>query len=99
MSVYLDASLVVAILANEPRSADARAWLDAQAVGELVISDWTITEVSSALALKLRVGRITEPDRAKALAAFHGLLDDSFTILPIGGPTFRAAAAIADRAD
>ena len=80
MSTYVDASVIVAALTNEDRTADAIRWLSGQPAGELLISDWTITEVSSALSLKLRTGAVTGAERAAALAEFRRLIAEAFDV-------------------
>jgi len=97
LSLYLDTSLLVATLTNEAETARMQAWLAAQPTDELAISDWVVTEFSSALSIKLRTGQLQPAHRADALAMFTRLTADSFTLLPISGLQFRTAARYADQ--
>jgi hypothetical protein len=56
-----------------------------------------VTEFSSALSLKIRSQQITVGDRARALAAFARLSEESFTILPVSALQFHTAARFADQ--
>jgi hypothetical protein len=58
LTFYLDTSVLVAVLIAETHSESAKRWLYAKGSQEVAASAWTRTELYSALALKVRTGRI-----------------------------------------
>jgi predicted nucleic acid-binding protein len=96
-SFYLDTSVLVAALGNEQHTERAQRWLVAQPPDDLFISEWVITEFSSALALKLRTGHLQLEHRAECLAAFAKLKDRSLNTLQVRSAHFRTAAQMTDQ--
>ena len=95
--LYLDTSLLVAALTNETETERMQRWLGQQAEDDLAISDWVVTEFSSALSIKLRAGHIEAAHRADALAMFARLTTDNFLVVPVSRLQFRVAARYADQ--
>lgn len=95
MSFYIDTSALVAVLTREPATPAVNDWLRAQVPGSIFVSDWTHTEVSSALSIKLRSGEIALGARAEALAAFADLTNSSLPTLAVADEHFEVAARFA----
>lgn len=54
----LDASVIVSLLVSEPASDAVDQWVSAVDRDDLAISDWALTEVVSALGIKVRTNQI-----------------------------------------
>lgn len=94
---YVDTSILLAALLNEVHTDLAQRWLGRQAAGQLLISDWVVSEFSAALSVKLRNGEIGLEHRGEALSLFTRLADESFLNLAVSRSDFRVAARFADQ--
>lgn len=91
MDVYLDASVIVALLTNDVLTGPARTFLQSQPL-TLFVSDYAAAEVSSAVARRVRTGELTA---AEAKAAFDNL--DQWTqkfARPVGTASGDIATAV-----
>ncbi len=94
---YLDTSVVVSVMTDEAATERVQTWLENRSSAVLYISDWVITEVSSALSMKVRTGALSPDDRTSALAFFRQMIAESFIVLPVTSAHFQAAARLADQ--
>lgn len=97
MRRYLDTSLIVAALVREAGTENAKAYLSTAKDEILMTSRWAVTEVSSALALKVRTGGITEAEQAAALAMFQRFAAAKLRLVEIEPKDFTAAAGLCDQ--
>jgi predicted nucleic acid-binding protein len=98
LTLYLDTSVIVALLAAEPASERLQAWLSAREADGLATGRWTDTEVASALSLKVRIGEFTLAQRAEAAAGWRAWRE-GLLMLDVEAAAFEAAAAFASRPD
>jgi predicted nucleic acid-binding protein len=96
MACYLDTSLLVPLPIREPGTPRVQAFLSAGAAKALLISPWTITEFSSALALKERVRSISRQERRAALTMFEKFRSLRLELVPMEAADFEAAARLCD---
>lgn len=90
--LYLDTSVLLASFVREQHTEAVHAWLLAQPTAELAISDWTITEFASALALKRRTRQLTMAESDRAGRAFTVLIREMVGVIPLVRQDFRQAA-------
>ena len=69
VTVYLDASVVVAVLLEEPHSATINDWIETTET-RMLLSGLAAAEVASALSLAVRVGRETTTSAERRLREF-----------------------------
>ena len=96
MRRYLDTSLIVATLVREAGTEAAKAYLSDARDEFLLASRWVVTEFSSALALKVRTGTITEAEQAAALAMFRRFSAVRLRLVDVEAKDFDAAAGLCD---
>jgi predicted nucleic acid-binding protein len=89
--------VLVSALTSEAATDRAQRWLAGQQPDNLAISQWTVTEFSSVLSIKLRTGQIDEITRAASLRAFADYAKNTLTIFPVPAGAFQAAAQFADQ--
>jgi predicted nucleic acid-binding protein len=91
--IYLDTSVVVALLTPEERSAQALDWF-AQSREALLSSDWLITETHSALGIKQRHHGLSSAARQAAGEQFERLLQGGVELRSFDRDRFRQAAEL-----
>lgn len=94
---YLDTSFIIsAMMPDEVASEASRSWLDANG-DALVISHWVITEVASALSMKVRTGQLTIEQRADVQQTWRNFQETSLALVEMKLEEFQTAARFAER--
>jgi uncharacterized protein len=89
--VYVDTSVLVALLVPEAKSAVVARWY-ARSHAELVSAVWCVTEFASALGIKQRTGQLDALQAQAVWQRFLRLVTNDMTLLPLDGPSFHRAA-------
>lgn len=92
--IYVDTSVLVALLLKEPRSSDVARWY-AACENDLVSATWCVTEFASALSIKQRTGQIDETEAQAAWQHFERLCANDMQLIPVEPVTFHRAAILA----
>lgn len=99
MKVYLDTSVLVASLVGEDASERSLAWFAETRGRALIISDWSMTEFSSALSMKVRSGTVGQEQRAEVLSSWASLRGSSLVTVPVRAGHFLTAANYASNVE
>ena len=91
--VYVDTSVLVALLTNEATAERIANWL-AEEARPLVSGDWCMTEFASALALKQRTSQITSKQSNTAWKVFIQFCEGHLRLLPLDREVFSQAAQL-----
>ncbi|RBY79864.1 VapC toxin family PIN domain ribonuclease [Geodermatophilus sp. TF02-6] len=89
--LYLDTSLLVALIMTEERTARAHDWL-AGVDDDLVTSERARVEVASALSTEQRQAVLDAAGRTEAEYTFAVIADQGLDVLPVETSDFRRAA-------
>ena len=89
--IYVDTSVIVALLTVEPKTQDVTAWY-AGLRDTPTSSDWLLTEFASALSIKLRTGQINEANAKWVRKEFGLLVGGGLRIVPVSRDAFAKAA-------
>lgn len=89
--IYIDTSALVPAFIREPKSEAVLAWIETAGDG-LLVSEWAITEFSSAAAIKVRTGEIAAAMAKQARARVLGFAQDHCSIAVPQRAEFRRAA-------
>ncbi|HUI97111.1 MAG TPA: type II toxin-antitoxin system VapC family toxin [Xanthobacteraceae bacterium] len=98
MSVYLDASVLVALFANDSLTDRADAYLRARP-DVLVVSDFAAAEFASAFARRVRMGLLTADEARRAFSTFDTWTARECETLQITALDIAAAASFLRRLD
>lgn len=91
---YVDTSALVPAFIREPKSDAVLAWLETSGQ-RLVVSEWSITEFSSAAAIKVRTGEIAPVLAKQARTRFLEFAENHCSIAVPQRAEFRRAAQLA----
>ena len=92
--MYVDTSVIVAMLTDEPKTQACKDWFKALTQAPMS-GDWLVTEFYSAIALKQRIGQLREKDVKATMHQFEHLTNNSgIKLMPIARETFSQAGKL-----
>lgn len=96
--IYVDTSVIVALLTVEPKTQDVTAWYTGLR-DTPTCSDWLLTEFCSAISVKLRTGQINESNAKRVRKEFGLLAEGGLRIVPVSRSAFSLAAEMVRQHD
>ena len=91
--VYVDTSVIVALLTVEPKTADVVEWFR-RLTQPPTSSDWLITEFASAISIKVCAGQLSEAQARRVRREFDEFASSALRLVGVGRPAFRRAAEL-----
>lgn len=98
MSVYLDASILVSLFSVDSLTPQAERFLRTS-VGEVIVSDFAVAEFASAIARRVRMGRLDAKDAYGIFADFDTWTTDVASRVETTSGDVAAAGAFVRRLD
>ncbi len=92
--MYVDTSVVVALLTAEPGSAKVTKWYAAQTDAP-TCSDCLLTEFASAVSMKVRTKQLSDAHAKGVRKAFEALAAGGLRVVPVSRAAYRHAAGLA----
>jgi predicted nucleic acid-binding protein len=96
--IYLDTSVIVALLSNESSAPAIMRWYAKNDQEVFVSADWSLTEFSSALAMKVRTKQLS-PKQAKAVQNTFDTFIGGLRLLAVSRHAFEQGAHLIQSMD
>jgi predicted nucleic acid-binding protein len=97
--IYLDTSVLVALLTKESSAPAIMRWYAKSDEAVFVTSDWSLTEFSSALALKVRTKQLTAKQIKAVLKTFETFISGGVRLLAVSRNAFQHGAGLIQAMD
>jgi uncharacterized protein len=92
--IYVDTSVLVALLTNESTAPAIRRWYAEDNHSVFVTSDWVLSEFSSALSLKVRTGQLTTTQADAVQKTFDSFIEGGIRLVEVSRQAFRHSAKL-----
>jgi predicted nucleic acid-binding protein len=92
--IYVDTSVLVAMLTNERTTHAVRHWYGADNNRIFITSDWVLSEFSSAISLKERTRQISPKQAGTINKSFDIFMDGGIKLVEVSRPAFRNSAKL-----